>query len=171
MAAGVPVRRWASLQGCVNRTGLPRDRPKPQTQAPVCTALQQQASQLALSLNQMSSSAGIGAGVLGILGLGSGAGEFFSLGTDTPLTVTLFSGAGGFELISKVTGAAAGALNSFAEGNPDPLMKFSFRQIEDLGLKLAASSISPVAEFGAKLVETAQQAQDFANATTGVCQQ
>jgi RHS repeat-associated protein len=143
----------------------------PQTLTPQCTALQQQASQLALTLNQMSHASGFGAGVLGVLGLGSGVGEFFSLGTDTPLTVALFSGAGGFELISKVTGAAAGSLNSFAEGNPAPLEQFSFNQIEDFGLKLVASGVSPAVEFGAKLAETAQQAQDFANAVRGACQQ
>lgn len=133
----------------------------PQTLTPQCTALQQQASQLALTLNQMSHASGFGSGV----------GEFFSLGTDTPLTVTLFSGAGGFELISKVPGASAGSLNSFAEGNPAPLEQFSFNQIEDFGLKLVASGVSPAVEFGSKFAETAQQAQDFVKAARGACQQ
>jgi RHS repeat-associated protein len=87
------------------------------TNSQTCNYYQQQAAALGAYLDDISNKTGLLAIGFGISALAGAVGEVPSAGADTPLTAFSVEAAATTASISKWTGRAAAALNSFAAGN------------------------------------------------------
>ena len=140
---------------------------KPQSKG--CTAAQAAATQMAKGFENASSASGwiaFGGGVGTVV---SGAGEGVTLGGDTPVTITFGSITGFFGSASFGTGAAAAALNSFANGNLGSIRGFDWSQLTNLAATAAASKIPFVKPWAETIGDLAEQGADLAAHAREAC--
>ncbi len=153
---------------------LPWDQQGPNTAPnnpqPQCTALQQQAAQIANLLDNASTESGlIATGALAGTAL-FGVGEGISLGGDTPITLTFGSMSAFFGTTSFMTGTAAAAMNSFAAGNMSALQNFDWSNYVNLATAAGASRIPGVGRWAETVGNLAEQGFDLSNQAEGACQ-
>ncbi len=145
----------------------------PQTQAPQspqCTAAQRYAAQVGGVLQRTSEDFGLitAGGGLATAIFGVGEGATFGLdtaGTITAGAVTAFAGNAAF-----ITGTAAAAFNSFANGNLNALSSFDLTRLAGLGATLAASQLPLVGRFAEQVGYAVEQATAAAQEAQGACQ-
>jgi len=144
--------------------------PGPQPKQPSCTTLQRDAASLAKFLDTASSESmwlGFASGAGAVL---STAGEGFTFGGDTPVTITFGSMTTFFGVTSFATGAAAAVLNSYARGNTTALQNFNWSQLAGLAATAAASKLPFVKPWADRIGDLAGQATDLANSAKEPCQ-
>lgn len=138
-----------------------------------CTALQQQAAQMADALEHTShvseALAGLGAfaTAVGVLG------EPETLGIDTPYTVSAGEATQFFGTAAAVTGGLSAGLHSFAaSGDPGPVGTFTFKLLMATGVKAtaAASHIPGISRFADNLGQLAGQAVELSAEAQAACQ-
>jgi hypothetical protein len=100
----------------------------------------------------------------------AGAGEGFTLGGDTPVTITFGSVSLFFGSASTLTAGAASALNSYAGGNLAAVRNFGWGQLANLAATAAASKIPIVKPWADTIGDLAERGSDLALQTREACQ-
>ena len=134
-----------------------------------CTAAQQYATTLASGFESASKTSGwlaFGA----VLGTAiSGAGEGFTFGGDTPVTVSFGAATDFFGTVSLTTGTIVSGLNSFAAGNTNALSNFDWNHLAGIAATAAASRIPGLASWAETIGHLVEQGADLANRAGVVC--
>ena len=139
-------------------------------QTPTCTALQQEAVQLANALDKTSTSTGWLAFASGAATVLAGAGEGFTFGGDTPVTITFGTAAAFFTTASNITGGGAAYLNSFARGNSISVANFGLSQLANFAAAATSSKIPGIRPWADRIGDLAGQAADLAHQASEACQ-
>jgi hypothetical protein len=100
----------------------------------------------------------------------SGAGEGVTFGVDTPVTISFGSATAFFATESAITGGAAAALNSFANGNTAALASFDVSSLTDTAVSGIAEKIPGVGSYAEVAGQLAGQVADVVNAARGACE-
>lgn len=146
---------------------------KPQTQgpqSPQCTAAQRYAAQVGGVLQRTAEDFGLIAAGSGLATAIFGVGEGPTFGLDTAGTITVgavtaFAGEAGF-----ITGTAAAAFNSFANGNFNALSSFDLTRLTGLAASLVATKLPFVGRFAEQVGYAAEQATAAAQEAQAACQ-
>jgi hypothetical protein len=97
------------------------------------------------------------------------AGEGFTFGTDTPVTITFASAATFFGTASTLTGGAAAYLNSIARGNPSAVANFALSPLLNVTAAAVASRIPGLKPWAKQIGDLAEQASDVAHEAQEAC--
>ena len=137
---------------------------------PSCSKWQRLAGYTSSIAETASHTAGLFAFGTAVAGIVSGVGEAASAGTDTPLTVGLFTATGILSEVSNVSGAAAAVLKSYANGNYQAMGAYDWTHLVAFAAEIAASDIPGVSKYGEVLGQVADQGLSIAVSSPLVCQ-
>ena len=142
----------------------------PQPPKPPCTALQTLAGQLGGALRGTSEDFGLIAGGGVVATALFGAGEEPTFGLDTSVVISSLAVTSFASDAALVTGTAAAAFNSYANGNLKALSALDVSKLAGLAATLAASRLPFVGRYAEVVGYEVEQASSLAQEAHGGCQ-